>query len=455
MITLRTVCWLAAASLLTGCGSVKYTVDDGRHVNETMLANIRTLGMGEQAIRPAIVRAAALKPATCETQWELPFSATSSDGLDTNNRIAWLRALNVDERLTVIASTPESTLALGDKIVEIDGYRSNSGEQMNRVLAERRDDGRPFNILTAEGRSVRVAPLQVCRGHVTLALPSQPAAQNYHWTYSTHPLEVFREGLTQDEALWVVLWTQGLSEEGGTRMKAYQYGLVPLRFLVTVAAVVSGVGAITKASQSAGAVALKGHEFHKVAAASQSVGTAVANEIGFQIAKNIAANQVSSIAQQQAVNMMAASSKNRASLEGVAWAAGTVFEKADAWSFERMLKLGADPLAAITLHQKLVNAGSAANAFVLDDQRLSLLQSTAKSAQLDTRMAGILSVQKPGTEVPAPELVTPQLTSGTIPKPEIDSAALPADALADTPSNTLEDQQALARQTTIPLPAAR
>lgn len=445
---IHALCGLAVASLLTACGSVQYTVDDGRYVNEAMLANIRTLGSGEQAIRPAIVRAATLKPAACETHWELPFAVASSDGLEKNDRIAWVRALKVDERLTVIASTPESALDLGDRIVEIDGYRSDSGEKMNSTLMERRDDGKPFQIMTADGRAVRVTPLQVCRGHVTIALPSKPAVQDYHWTYSTHPLEVFRGGLTEDEALWVVLWTQGLSEEGGTRMKMYQYGLVPLRFIATVAAITSGVGAITKASQSAGAMALKGGE--RAVAASQSVGTAVANEIGFQIAKNIATNQAVSIAQQQAASMMAASSKNRADLEGVAWAAGTAFEKADAWSFECMLKLGADPMAAITLHQKLVNAGSAANAFVLDAERVSLLQSTAKSAQLDTRMASILSGQETGMDGKEPDRIAPELAVNAAPKPEEEGSAL-----LDNAPDIIFDKQALTEETIIPIQVAR
>jgi len=411
MMAARTLCCVAAASLLTACGSIQYTVDDGRRVNEALLANIRTLGSGEQAIRPALARAAALKSTACETQWELPFAVASSDGLEKDDRIAWVRALKVDERLTVIASTPESALALGDRIAEIDSYRSDDGEKMYKFLLLRRDDGKPFQIATAEGRRVRVTPLQVCRGHVTIAAPSSPAAQDYHWLSSTHPLEVFRQNLTRDEALWVVLWTQGLSEEGGARMKAYQYGFVPLRFLANIAAVASGVGAAAKAAQSAGA--------------------AVGSAAGLQIAKNIATSQVVGLAQQQAAIVMAASSKNRASLEGVAWAAGTAFEKADTWSFERMRELGADPLAAVTLHQKLVNAGSAANAFALDAERITLLQSTAKSARLDTRMASILSGHEPGTDVRVPEPIIPQLTTNAIHRLEVESVALPSDSPAN------------------------
>ncbi len=400
------ICWLAVATLLTACGSIQYTVDDGRHVDEAMLANIRTLAGGEQTIRPAIVRSATLKTTACETQWELPFAVASNDGLGMDERIAWVRALKVDERLTVIASTPESELDMWDKIVSINGYQSNSGEKMNQVLMERRDDGKPFQVTTAEGRTVSVTPFLVCRGHTTIASSSKPAAQDYHWSYSTHPLEVFREPLTEDEALWVVLWTQGLSEEGGFRMKAYQYA----RIFVAVAAVATGIGALSRSSQVAGAAA--GEEAH-AAVAAQSAGATMANAVGIQIAKSVVASQAASIAQQQAANAMAASSKNRASLEGVAWAAGTAFAKADTWSFGRILELGADPMAAITLHQKLIIAGSAANAFVLDTERLALLQTTAKAVQLDTRMASILSGQEPEVGVEEKK-ETGQLTGSKI-----------------------------------------
>ena len=53
---------------------MKYTVDDGRKVNETLLANLRLMGHGERALRPAIVRSAALKDPGCSRQWELPRS---------------------------------------------------------------------------------------------------------------------------------------------------------------------------------------------------------------------------------------------------------------------------------------------------------------------------------------------------------------------------------------------
>lgn len=58
-------------SLLVGCAAPKYTVDDGRPVNEELLGHIRTYGAGEKALRPAIARSAALQDPVCDIQWEL------------------------------------------------------------------------------------------------------------------------------------------------------------------------------------------------------------------------------------------------------------------------------------------------------------------------------------------------------------------------------------------------
>lgn len=88
---------------------------------------------------------------------------------------------------------------------------------MLNELAERRDAGKPFDLLLASGKTVLVTPLKVCRGYARLAPVSSPQAQDYHWLLSVHPLEVARVDLTEDEALWAVLWMQGVSEEGATR----------------------------------------------------------------------------------------------------------------------------------------------------------------------------------------------------------------------------------------------
>ena len=97
---------------------MKYTVDDGRKVNETLLANLRLMGHGERALRPAIVRSAALKDPGCSRQWELPFSVATSYDWPADDRVAWGRALQVDERLTVIEEAQESGVQIGDSVEE-------------------------------------------------------------------------------------------------------------------------------------------------------------------------------------------------------------------------------------------------------------------------------------------------------------------------------------------------
>jgi hypothetical protein len=415
---------MACTSLLGGCANMQYTLDDGRRVDETLLANIRIYGKASQALRPAIVRSAALDAVACETEWELPFDFATSDGLTTPERVAWVRTLKVDERLTVIAVAPAAALGVGDKIVDIEGYRSDSGRKMSEVLAERRDEGRSFQVTTSGGRKLRVEPVRVCRGRAMIAAPGKPAAQDYHWSYSIHPLEIFRQDLTADEALWLVLWTQGLSAEGGARMKAYQYGFVPASVVVGIASLLSGVGAVAQAAQAGGA-------------------TAAASQAGLFVAKTAVTGVALDIAQQQSASMMEASSRNRANLKGVAWVGGTVFDEADRWSFARMPKLGGDPLAAVTLHQKLIQAGSADNAFVLDAARLPRLQAAAEEARLGPRMVRLLNGEEsPAAKKKADDTIA-ELTVEAMPQA---SKALTARTAGDLPLPPLAMESAMPAQ---------
>lgn len=356
---------LLLALLLSGCSAMNYTVDDGSPVDEKLLANIQLFGRAEQTLRPAVMRSSALRDKDCDKQWELPFAvASSASWKEGPERIAWARALHVDERVTVIATTPDAALALGDKIIGIGDIRSKDTEHMIRVLARRRDGGKPFTVTSSSGKSARIVPVEVCRGHVLPAPPSVPGAQDYHWLMTVHPLEVFRKPLTPDEALWVVLWTQGISEAAGARMKAYHYGKNTLTTLLTLASVASAV-----ASNAAG----------------QFVAGQVVQEVGKDVAEQLvdAANQSAMDLEKKAEAIAAA---NRSALTGISWVAGGSFEKADQWSFERMGRLGADPLAAFTLHEKLVRQVAARNAFVFDKERLppmkALVAALGKEAQL-------------------------------------------------------------------------
>lgn len=100
-------------TLLAGCAGPKYTVDDGCAVNLQLLEHISLYAKGEQLLRPAIRRSALLKDPDCDRQWELPFALASSKGWDETNRVAWVRALGVDERLTVVAASADSPLQEG------------------------------------------------------------------------------------------------------------------------------------------------------------------------------------------------------------------------------------------------------------------------------------------------------------------------------------------------------
>lgn len=392
---MRSLLLMLAALLLTGCASgPKYTIDDGRKVNETLLAGMRAYGAGERLMRPAIARSAALQDKECDKQWELPFAVATSAGWDENDRVAWARALQVDERLTVIAVTQDSPLTVGTRLNHIAGRASDDGEKLLEWLAEARDEGKPFNVGTAAGKAVQIKPFEVCRGYARFAPPNTPQMQDYHWLLSLHPLEVIDAEPTPDEALWAVLWTQGLSEEGGARMKTYHYAIKIAGTLYNLATLASGVKAAALAADAAisaakSAAANVASDFLKQQLIEQ--GRAVAA----QRIRDGLVDAAQNLTRQQVLNVMQAAAANRGSLSGISRIAATAFERADAWAFSRMAALGAPPLAGFTLHQKLVERSLAANALLFDADRLAALNKVAAARGFEREITAILGGFRP------------------------------------------------------------
>jgi hypothetical protein len=261
-------------------------------------------------------------------------------------------------------------------------------------LADRRDAGLAFEVKLSSGKAVRVVPIKVCRGYTRLAPPSRPETQDYHWLLSAHPLEIVRANPTEDEALWTVLWTQGVSEEGGARMKAYHYGTKiagTLYNLFTIASGLKGAAlaadAALKAAQSAAAAA--GTEILKKQLIDQATSAATA-----KIREELS-GAAQKLSQQQVVGAMQKAAANRGSLSGVAWVAASVFDKADAWAYARMEKLDANPLAAFSLHQKLIEQDLTSNAMVLDPERMTALNKMAEMRGRGDDVVAILQGIKP------------------------------------------------------------
>ena len=381
---------LLGALLLAGCAGPKYTVDDGRPVNPQLLEQIRLYGQGEQALRPAIRRSAALQDPDCSHQWELPFTLASSKGWEENDRVAWVRALGVDERLTVVATSADSPLPKGAHVTDIDGYTSGDPADLLERLGRLRDRGDAFELNAKTAQPVKVQPFEVCRGYTRLAPPNTPDLQDYHWLMSYHPLELARTEPTEDEALWAVLWTQGLSEEGGARMKTYHYGTSILSSLYTVATLASGLKGAAMAAEAA------------VSAAQKAAATVASDLIKQQLldqAKAFAADRirnelvksVQSLTQAQVVASMQQVAANRGLLGGISRVAATAFDEADGWAYQRMKQLKADPLAGFRLHQKLLERGLLRNAMALDPERMDSLQTLTDK---DGRKEDVVAILK-------------------------------------------------------------
>ena len=381
---------LALALELSGCASgPKYTVDDGRPVNPVLLAQIRHYGDAERAVRPAIARSAQLADPACDKQWELPFSVASSESWAKDDRVAWVRALGVDERLTVIAAAPQSPLQPGQHIERVLSD-SGSAEDLLAALAERRDKGKPFGVTLSGGQQALVQPFQVCRGYTRFSPPNTPKLQDYHWLMSLHPAEVVQARPTDDEALWMVLWTQGLSEEAGVRMKAYHYTTSVAGALYNVFTLATGLQGVALAAKDA-------------QQAAASVASDVLKQQLIDQAKSYAADRMreslsdsaQKMLQTQVLGSMQRAAANRGALLGISRVAATAFDRADAWAFDRMARLGASPVAGFALHQKLAELGLAENVFVFDSERLAALSERAERQGLRESVVAALRGLKP------------------------------------------------------------
>lgn len=383
---------------LAGCAAPRYTVDDGRAVDPVLLQRLQSHGLGERQLRPAIARSADLKDPDCDRQWELPFSVASSQGWSESERVAWVRALGVDERPTVMALAHGAPLKLGDRLVDVEGDGSGDARELLTRMGRLRDRGRPFQVGLADGRRVLVTPFEVCRGYTRLAPPNTPELQEYHWLLTTHPLELIEADLTPDEALWVVLWTQGVSEQGGARMKTYHYGTTLLSGLYTVATLATGLKGAAVAAEAAMKTAQQ---------AAAAAATEVLKQQLLDQAKRFAADQMRgqvaktarTLTQAQVAASMQQAAANKGMLWGISRVAATVFDKADLWAYERMNQLGADPLAGFGLHQKLIERGLLMNALVLDPERMESLQARVKADGREEAMVTKLRGLRPDTLV--------------------------------------------------------
>jgi hypothetical protein len=371
-------------ALLSGCSPMKYTVDDGRTLDPVLLAKIKNYGDAHKALRPAIAKSAQVvdDKISCSKQWDIPFSvATSYDMSSEDDRVAWVRMLKVDERLTVVGAAPETGLMLGDKIVNLDGFKRENALKMLEELQSLQLDGDPFNVETSEGKKLTIKPVKLCRGYVDIAPLDEPYKQDIHWLKVVHPLEVFRDPLTSDEALWLVLWTQGISEEAGGRMRTYSFGVGLAKTAINLAALASGVGAAAQQAQAATAAANAAAQSAAQSAASsaaanaaqQAAVKALAEQLAKQAAENYAkdiANSAFEYSKKQVGDALQTAAANRFGFGGLGFVAGTAYDLADAWAAQKMVKLGFDPIAGLSLHFKLIKAGALNNVFVFDEDRL-------------------------------------------------------------------------------------
>ena len=99
----------------------------------------------------------------------------------------------------------------------------------------------------------------------------------------------------------------------------------------------------------------------------------------------------------QVVASMQQVAANKGMLGGVSRVAATVFDRADTWAYQRMKKLGADPLTGFALHQKMLERQLLANAMPFDPERMANLQALAQKDGQAEEVVAVLKGIRPET----------------------------------------------------------
>jgi hypothetical protein len=188
----------------------------------------------------------------------------------------------------------------------------------------------------------------------------------------------------------MVLWTQGLSEEGGFRMKVYDYGVNVASTVYTLATIASGVRVAALAAEAA----VKTAQAAAAKVATDLIKQQLISEARAYATRRIRQELVEAadrLSRSQVVSALQKAAANRGMLSGVARIGATVFDRADAWALERITRLHGNALAGFTLHQKLVEADLTGNAFILDIERLTALNQVAKASGLGEGVLAVLN----------------------------------------------------------------
>lgn len=177
-------------------------------------------------------------------------------------------------------------------------------------------------------------------------------------------------------------------------MKTYHYGTQIAGTLYNIFSIASGLkgaglaaeAAVKAAQTAASTVATDLLKQQLIEQATAAAASKMRNEMLGTARK---------LSQQQVMGAMQQAAANRGSLSGVAWIAATVFEQADAWAYTRLEQLNANPLAAFSLHQKLIENGLTANAMALDPERMKALNARAEAQGRGDEVVAILQGMRP------------------------------------------------------------
>ncbi len=360
----------------------------------------------QRLLGPALYRSRHAIDEACDKQWQIPLRTGTSRKEYPAEFFGYLKSEYgfEDRGTTVIYADEQTGLKPLDILVPSSDDPTSEKNIKELSMRENRllgwnywndDERAPFKVKVGNrDTEVTVTPFKTCKGRVNTWFYPIPAVAILR-TFITVPLMIFDQDITPDEALWMTLWVQGFEFEG-------QGTLNMLTLTRTFLGAVQGymVGSATNSVIQAGTNGVQAMAKETAQQVAHSTATHAAKQAMIEAAKKQAEQMIQDTTLRAAATNMATRfgtnvvGQKTLSLEMIF--AGTVFGKTDVWTFSKMIQLGADPTAAISLHRKLVAAGIQADFFIMDEER---------QKQFDA-MLDRLDATRNGQENPKPDDLT-------------------------------------------------
>ncbi len=210
---------IAPLFALVACASPNLTpvVDDGRRVDPAREELARTsMQTFWDLLDPTYASRALVETGCTRMRRPLVLPMSLLYIADETDRLLASRHFALDTQVRIAWAPPDLGLQHGAILAAVGG--KTDPVEMQNLLAS----GQATRLQTVSGKVVDVAPYEICEGLVDTPTATQPDDAIHTTAFHRYRLELWKGGMSKEERLWVVVWSQGLSFVTGARQRAAQ-----------------------------------------------------------------------------------------------------------------------------------------------------------------------------------------------------------------------------------------